>query len=226
MNKIDFINKFVKSYEIEDNRFSCLMIALTDARKITAHFDNHGKFEFNVLETNNTFLSPFSFIGIINYLLFLEMIGEIFKLKTFNNTKTNKKTNNIYKALKQFGNNISEKDIWSIVALRNSLAHNYGLINIPFENIKNIKKREMLTHKFILSNVDNTDLIIYPTNNWKEKDFSDKNDNTSTRISIFKLIDFIESVYLNLKKAIEFNQVELSLDGDLEELKARFTIQN
>jgi len=69
-------------------------------------------------------------------------------------------------------------------------------------------------------------LIIYPTNNWKEKDFSDKNDNTSTRISIFKLIDFIESVYLNLKKAIEFNQVELSLDGDLEELKARFTIQN
>jgi len=93
MEDIDFIKKFTNSLEIEPNRYSCLIIALTDARKITGRNIDTGNPKLNILESNNTFLNPNSFIGIINYLLILDMIGKIFKKKeiTFGRKDKNKK---------------------------------------------------------------------------------------------------------------------------------------
>lgn len=217
MNEKDFIKKFANSFEIEPNRYSCLVIALQDARKITGRDIITGNITNDFLENDQTFLNPYSFIGLVNYLLILELIGEIFQLKTFS---TNKK-NNIYKALKQFAHSISDKDIDTIIALRNSLAHNYGLINIPH----NTKEDKTKLHKFVLVNSADIDLIKYPNKLWN-KDYADKSDDTSTEISLIKLQDLIESTYNNLIIEIENDSIELDLEKKIDELKARFTIKN
>ncbi len=213
MNDIEFIKKFVSSHEIEKNRYSCLMIALIDARKLTARNIETGKFECNILENEKSFLSPYSFIGIINYLLILDMIGEIF---TVRNT-----TNKIYKALKQYCSYINDKDIDTIIALRNSLAHNYGLINIPDNPEYNLTRR----HKFYLINSEIDDLIEYPTKPWNGV-FNDNSDDSYTKVGLGKLIELVESVYQVLKKEIECNPMKnLSLKEGVDELKARFTVR-
>jgi len=218
MNDSEYIKRFTVSNEIENNRYSCLIIALEDSRMLTGRNLENGKYDLNILRNDKTFLNPNSFIGIINYLLFLEMIGEIFRLKSF---KTNK-TNNIFKALKQFGNSIPENDINTIIALRNSLAHNYGLINTPKYSKENPTKR----HKFIIDNSDDCLVLIkYPTKKW-DGDYTDKSDDSSTIVSSIKLIELIESIYRNLRNEIDKNSIELSLKGGIEELKSKFTIRN
>jgi len=216
MTDTDFIMKFTNSIEIERNRYSCLFVALQDARKITGRDMVKGNITNDILENDQSFLSPYSFIGVVNYLLILELIGEIFRLKNFT---TNKK-NNIYKSLKQFSNSLNDKDIDTIIALRNSLAHNYGLINIPNDQKEYVTK----LHKFTLINMTNGNLIKYPLQNWN-LDYSDKSDETSTQISVIKLQDLIETVYKNLTTEIENDTVELALKKGIDELKARFTIR-
>ncbi|TAJ10497.1 hypothetical protein DMA11_18885 [Marinilabiliaceae bacterium JC017] len=216
MTDTDFIKKFANSKEIEKNRYSCLIIALQDARKITGRDMKNGNITNDILENDHSFLDPYSFIGVVNYLLILELIGEIFRLKSFT---TNKK-NNIYKTLKQFSYSLDDKDIDTIIALRNSLAHNYGLINIPHKQNEYITK----LHKFTLINTRNANLIKFPLQNWN-LDYSDKSDETSTQISVIKLQDLIETVYKNLTTEIDNNAVELALKKGIDELKARFTIR-
>lgn len=215
MGKATFIQKFITDLEIEPNRFSCLKIATNDARKLTGRNISSGDNELNILTNSDDFLSPDSFIGIINYLLILDLIGEVFNLIGF----TTKKNNNIYRALKQFSPTISEKDIDTIIALRNSLAHNYGLVNIPKSEKENSTKR----HKFILLHSESSFLIKYPTTIWNG-DFNEKSEDTSTQISTINLINLIEQTYKNLVKESENNGIELKLSGGIEELKSRFTI--
>ena len=215
MKDYDFILKFATSYEIENNRYSCLMIALQDARKISGRDINSGKMQNNILKNHQCIFNPFSFIGVINYLLILELIGGIFKKKSYSNNN-----NNIYNALCQFSS-LSVIDIYTIIALRNSLAHNYGLINIP----KAKKEYSTKLHKFILLNDISSNLIVYPKNKWN-LDYSDKSDETATQISIVNLQDLIENVYQKVIEEINNNSVELTLKGEVEELKARFTIRN
>jgi len=211
MNDTEFIKKFVNSLEIEKNRYSCLIIALTDSRLITARNNETCKFDNNFLENKNSFLNPYSFIGIINYLLILDMIGEIFTKRS--------SENKIQKALKQYCPFINDKDINTIVALRNSLAHNYGLINIP-DNPKHYLTQR---HKFCLINSESADLIVYPPMPW---DGIDKSDDSFTIVGLEKLIELVESVYQSLKQEIEGNPLKnLFLVNGVEELKARFTIK-
>lgn len=216
MKDAEFIKKFAKSLEIETNRYSCLIIALNDARKISGRDISNGNITNNILENGQSFLNPYSFIGVVNYLLILELIGEIFRLKTFT---TNKK-NCIYKALKQFSNSLTDKDIDTIIALRNSLAHNYGLINIPADP----KEYTTKLHKFIVINSTTNNLIRYPIKLWN-KDYTDKSVDTSTQISVIQLQDLIETVYNNLVIEIEKDSVDLALANGLDELKSRFTIR-
>jgi hypothetical protein len=55
MNKEDFIKKFISSYEIEAGRYSCLIIALIDARRLTGRNIDSGFYEQNILTAKNTF---------------------------------------------------------------------------------------------------------------------------------------------------------------------------
>lgn len=209
---------FCKCLKIEENRFSCLFRAITDARILNGRDPITGKYKGHILgcEKNNLYLGPNSFIGLISYLLILDMIGEIFRLKTEKKSKKSK----IYLALNQFANGLREKDIYTIVALRNSLAHNYGLVNIP----DNREHYENSRHKFSLMNFENESLIEYPTKKW-EGNFSDKEIESSTIISVPKLIEQIESVYSELIFQIESNNVSLNL-SDKEELYSRFTVRH
>lgn len=210
-----YILKFVEQLEVEPNRFSCLTIALRDTRKLTGRNLNTGQVETNILERSDSFLDPNSFIGIINYLLILDLIGEVFKKKEFHSCK-----NNIYRAIKQFGKaGITDKEIDTIIALRNSLAHNYGLINVPKP-----KERETKLHKFILSNEESSFLIKFPTSPW-DGNFSNKDETCLTEVSISNLFEFIESIHKNLIQEIKSNNVELRLLSGIDELNSRFTIQ-
>lgn len=218
MNPNDFIKNFVNDFEIEPNRFSCLLIALTDARKNTGRNVQTGQHELNIHTDGNTFINPHSFIGAINYLLILDLIGEVFKISTITISAT--KTNNIYKALKYFSST-SDRDIDTIIALRNSLAHNYGLINIP--SAKEVSTKQ---HKFTLDNFETTHLIQYPTAGVWPGDFTDKSSTTSTTVSYPRLIDLIESVYQQVKTEEANGNLILAITGGVDELKARFTIRN
>lgn len=220
MDSQSFINGFISSYEIEENRFSCLMIALDDARKITGRNIQSGIKGMNILKGKGTFLNPHSFIGIINYLLILDMTGKVFKTTRIITDFNHNKDNNIYKALKQFSFNLNDKDIDTIIALRNCLAHNYGLINISSH--KEIATKQ---HKFILTHKETVKLIEYPLGVWMG-DFSDKSGSSGTKISHEKLIDLVESVYENIRNEFDNGSLLLNLDGGVEELKARFTIRN
>ena len=217
MERETFINNFISCLEIEPNRYSSLMIALTDARKITGRDINTGEYKLNILESNDIFLTPHSFIGIINYLLILDMIGEIFKFPDFL-----RKQNNIFNSLKQFSSLI-DKDIDTFIALRNSLAHNYGLINIPRSSKEFATKR----HKFTLDNQQTSLLIEYPApeKRWSGN-FDDKSENSSTKIGYIQLCDVVERVYFNVKENALKGLIILALKKDISELKARFTIRN
>ncbi len=227
----NFIQKFITSREIESKRESCLMIALTDARKLAGRDIASGEIKNNLLISAgcDVALTPYSLIGLINYLLVLEMIGEIFKtsrpIDGFNQPKDNK----IYKALKQFSPlPLCDKDIYVIISLRNSLAHNYGLINIP-KCKKEKEEIEDLTklHKFTLNNLDTAELIVYPELKLKRDEiFSNKSNDTSTIIGYIKMVELIESVYEKLKAELIEGNVELALKDGLDELKARFTLRN
>ena len=213
--QIDFIKKFISSYEVEVNRYSCLTIALKDARLITGRNLVTGQHQLNILQNENNFISPYSFVGMINYLLILDMIGSIFLISGF---KT--KRSNIYNALKQFSS-INDKEIDTIIALRNSLAHNYSLINLPWYKEEDSRK----LHKFTLDNSENAELIKYPTNHIaRNLIFSDKSESSSTIIGYRKIIDLIELVYENVKSKFENGFILYRLGVD--ELKARFTIRN
>lgn len=212
MRTSNFINLFVNNLEIKRNTYSCLSIAIRDARMITGRNLETGEMEFNILNTEKAFLSPYSFIGIINYLLILDMIGSIFTLKKF---KTEKE-NTIYKALKQFSKNINEKDIFTIIALRNSLAHNYSLANIP----KSEKENDIKLHHFVIKN-SLTEETIRQNNKWDGK-YNSKQDSNSTEIGAENIMVLIEKVISNLKNEVEKDNVEINFS--IDELKMRFTI--
>lgn len=215
-NDLKYLEKFAKKLEIEPNRFSCLKISLHDARLISGSNLETGQFNYNILESNNHFLSPYSFICVINYLLVLEIIGSVFNLKS---TKTNKK-NNIFRALHQFST-LPNQDIDIIISLRNSLAHNYGLVNIPLNSKENKTKR----HKFSLLNTEDAKLIQYPATPW-DGDFKNKSDDVYTKIGVHKLINLVEEVYSNVISSIENKKINIALIGGIDELNARFTISH
>jgi hypothetical protein len=80
MNLTEFLEKFVCDKLIENNRYSSFSIALEDARKITGRDVATGELKHNILTNrNNGYLEPYSFIGITNYLLLLEIIGKVFE---------------------------------------------------------------------------------------------------------------------------------------------------
>jgi hypothetical protein len=188
-----FLKSFVNDYKISTNRYSCLFLAIRDARTISGRNLKTGQQENIILSSENTFMYPNSFISVINYLLILDMIGEIFTLKILPKSFNKEKTNNIYKSLKQFSS-LTDQEIDVFIALRNSLAHNYSLINIPRSRDEYYAK----LHKFILSNESKAPLIKLPKSPWNGM-FNNKTLKSSTTIGVIKLFEIVESVYSNLK---------------------------
>ncbi len=215
-----FIEKLIdinQPMTTEPLRFSTIGILLRGARKLSGRDLLTGVYQMNELTPDNFEEQLYHsnlFTGLINYLIFLEQVGSIFKIKGATSTKQN----GIHLALQSFSS-LTEEQIFAIRALRNSLTHKYGLATE--KNPDNIKLR----HKFTITIERSTEIIKLPLSAWSG-DFSDKSEHSNTTVYIIDLIDEIEKAFSKLKAQIDKQNIEISLAGGRDELKARFTITN
>ena len=216
-NEHEYLIKFASTLNFEEGRNSCLVAALRDARRITGRNIDTGERENYFLGADKVVLSPYSPIGLVNYLLILDMIGNIFTAK---GKELDEVKNKIYSALFCFSN-LSEEEIHVVLALRNSLAHNYGLANKKEK--KNGKLDQRQTHKFILDNTTQAPLICFPKVPW-DGQFSTKTEDQSTTVGTIALMNLVEEVYHTLLTKLEKGTATLNLAGGIEELNSRFTV--
>ena len=215
----ELIKNFVTQRFMEDNRQSCLVMALETARILSGRDKKNGESRKTVNTgvdmpdlldglhfEDNQYMTTGNFGGLIHYLMLLDLIGNVFVSST---------QNPICRALREFSSITDDKTLWAIVGLRNSLAHNYGLVSEP-------KNQSHTKHKFCLHLQDEMDeMIKIPTPAW-DGDCTNKDEKASTDIDVYKLIDAIEEMYQNIKKKAEKGELKLIIDE--AELKARFTI--
>lgn len=178
------------------NRKSCLLMAYNSAKALSTGACIE---EFGCIEAEY-------FSSLILYLIFLEQVGTIFKKASENSIE-------IMRALEDFSTITSEEDRRAIYYLRNTLAHNYGLAT---DNINPNKKNDK--YKFILSYFGN--LIKHADIPWSN-DYSNRTDETSTTINIFRLMEIVDDVFENLKK----NSENLALRIGIDEILTRFTVR-
>mgnify|MGYP000748629002 CR=1 FL=1 len=209
---------FATNRTMSDSRQSCLVQTLSDARTICGFNPESGEIEPDLLlnSKGDGPLFQSSFSGLIMYLISLEMIGKVFNKKP--NLKDTKK-NGIKRAVEQFSG-ISKEDKFAIVALRNSLVHTTGLVNLPlYKNSKDLDR-----HKFSLNYVSqNGEIVKMPSVRWNGK-YSKKEDSQSTTIHVIPLIKAIEAIYERVVTDLKGGFIELNLEGGIEELKARYTL--
>ncbi len=136
------------------------------------------------------------FSGVIFYLIFLDQVGNVFKLKDKPEikNKTNIKGSKIRKALKYFSI-LNDAEITILRELRNSLVHQFSLAT---------DKR-----KFVLS-IESSSIII------KEE--------TETIIYIPKLIELAEIIFERLLEEHKKNNLEIVIKNQ-DELFAKYFIQ-
>jgi len=185
---------------------------LQSARKLSGRNPTTGKYEKLEFERESledgTFM-PFYFTGIMSYLIFLEIMGDIAMRKGHKS----RFSNGIHIALECYSS-FNENQIKAIRALRNSLVHKFGLAT------KSTAQKGMI-HKFAISRDRNISAVQLPDKPWDGK-YSEKGDDTNTTIYVFDLIDTIEEVYSRMKKDIIDDNVDIKVEG-IHEIKARLT---
>ena len=213
MNQDKFIQNILKM-ETEGERKYTFMLCLRSARNLVGSNLETGKCEYNnIYNIEKGLYHSHMFTGLINYLIFLEIIGTIFKPK---GRREEKQKNGIYKSLYYFSD-LTIKEITVVRSLRNAFAHNFGLA------IKNDEDNKF-THKFTLSfEGDVDDIVSIPVEKWNGH-FDDKRESSFTKIYVYNLIKLIEKVYQNIITCAEKNELEISLTGGEKELNTRFSI--
>ncbi len=158
----------------------------------------------------------FYMTSLLLYLICLEQIGNLFEDSEYG----------INKAVKEFHNNsnsrkldkVSDDELVAIRNLRNSLAHNLGLVNIKTDNKK-------ATHKYTLSfNKKNGNKIVTMPKNPFNGDYTDKNKDTSVIIYVPALIEMVESIITEVKNRVKAKTLKLD-DSRFAEIQTRFTIR-
>jgi hypothetical protein len=195
-------------------RQSTIILVFRSARFLCANDLSSGKetlMDPFVFE-NQLYLSTI-FSGIINYLIFLEQIGSVFKPK--NQQKIKGKTNGIHKTLKYFSV-LNENEISILIGLRNSLIHKYGLATEK-------KPKNSNPFKFTLSFKESSNIVEEAKKQW-DGDFKDKTSETQTIIYTKKIIELCEEIYKKLLQESEDKNLEIVLNGGLDELFTRYTI--
>jgi hypothetical protein len=234
MEEKEIIKQFVLGKDMGNGRESCLMKALEDARRLYAKEElwriiNAPDFDCLSIDKRIELVKrmEISFLSLIGYLISLDLIGTVFaepktkpKTKPKTETKTNI-TNAIINAIETFGSPELKECKYAVNALRNSLAHNYGLVNTPYK-LENDKES---LHKFTLSEEENNDGNIFDRKQeWERGNWKDKNENSSTVVNVRKLIKEIENLIENLQEKAKNGKLPIYLDGNINELYARFTI--
>lgn len=147
------------------------------------------------------------FSSLLIYLNCLEQIGTLFCGKS--NVK-----NGIIRTIKTYSPDLlSDEKQKALKNLRNSLAHNFGLVNIT-PNGKPISK-------YMLIYAKDNDIIKLPQVKWNG-DFFNKAEETSIKVYVYSVIELVETIIRKLKEDYKNGQLEFAID--VEEVKSRFTI--
>ncbi len=204
-----FIIEFLTQENLKNNISSNLMVALSDVRKICGRNKN-GEIKEVGLTNGNEYLNPNSIIVITIYFTILDLIGTIFKIKTY----TEKGSNNIKNALNQFSS-LTTNEINVLVALRNSITHNFSLVG--FDRKDNPKNKYHFTLEHFSSGK-----IIVQKDKW-DGEKSSKNELNSTIVRTKEFIDLVENIYR--KVIVELKNDNISIKLDTKEIKSRFTFR-
>ncbi|MCX8532680.1 hypothetical protein [Chryseobacterium luquanense] len=198
MEEKQFINQLLNINISEDKSVSTLAIALRGARELSNRNIETGeldkKYDVVILDKqieNKTFLSN-KFLAITNYLIIIDLIGNMFYHKN-----GNENSNDAFKnALSNF-TELDNKIINSLKNLRNSLAHQFSLGND--------------TEIFILDYSSTSDKIIETAEETYhiEKRNQEKNNKNFTTAYYWNICDLVETIF---SKLLELNnQNELSI---------------
>lgn len=209
----------------ENNRKSCLIMAIRSARYLTGrdlktgHAKDIREMRINVLMkddvTNYWIEEELFFSGIVMYLIVLDSIGCIFEQvgeKPFQG-------NGIKKALKMFSS-LTVEEIDACIDLRNTLAHNFGLATEK----KNVNgKQKIKRHKFSLDFSETGTAIKLPKKDWDgEYGKSSKDESSSTIIGVSAFCDLVESIIGKLYDNYDSGKLKLRINDN--EAKSRFTV--
>lgn len=208
----------------EDNRKSCLLMAIRSARYLTGRNVDLGNakgirdMELDVLMKDDVTTywldNEFFFSGLAMYLIAIDCIGCLFDNTT---VLSGEKDRSICRALESFSS-LDKARIEAVNDLRNTLAHNFGLATekmLPKGNPKKYK------HKFTLSFSDDAEAIKMPTTEW-DGDYDNKEETTSTIIGVAAFCELMESIIANVYECNKKGQLKLRISEN--EAKARFTV--
>lgn len=229
----DIQSTYMEGFEHNDKkRTSCLTKAYRTARLLSGRDMRTGALDEQSMglvpalwtdEDSPYFLGKNSFVGVLNYLIILEMIGSILKKKNTSQPRGN----GIVKALKVFSNcpelvtserkNRTRK-IRAISQLRNGLAYNYGLA-VPASG-----RATNESFKFALSYTMGAQdpIVILPANKWRKGDFSDKFDSSNTTINCQRIGTLVEDVLTNIIALLEEDSLKLRIS--MAKLKSMYTL--
>lgn len=199
---------------------STIVLALKGARFLSGRNPYNAKENISaVMDIDMNFLKMYDSLknsGLINYLIFLEQIGSVFKIKDYDEEieKELQGVRGIERALKLFLDNFEDKKIDSICNLRNSLVHRFGLSTKRYKS-----------EKFILSEEKSDIVVKLPQQKYKmEEIYSNKEEVMMTTIYVNNLIDKIEEVFSNIVLHFSNNNLDLSVEKD--EVLSRFFIEH
>lgn len=146
------------------------------------------------------------FTSLLIYLNCLEQIGILFCERN--------KVNPIKKAINNFSSeSLSSEKVNVLKNLRNSLAHNFGLVNV------NPKNKPL--NKFLLIFEHNDEIVKLPNKKWNGE-YTVKSEETSTVIYTYSVIELVEQIIAKLQNCCVNEEVDFSID--IEEVKSRFTV--
>lgn len=155
MKEKDIINQLLNINIDESQLISTLAIAIRGARELGNRNIDTGvlkeKYDIDVLDRqieNKTFLSN-RFLAITNYLIIIDLIGNIF----YNKNRTENSNDTFKNTLSNF-TELDNKTINSLKNLRNSLAHQFSLgndtevfiLDYSTESVSIIKNAEEIYH--------------------------------------------------------------------------------
>lgn len=145
-----------------------------------------------------------AFVALLIYLICLEQLGNLFTDIPKKGMKSNSDNHGIKRIIKKYSEIKDDVKIESIIGLRNSLAHSFGLSGCT--------QGTSFKYKLAFNDIDKEIFIL-------EKDSSDKSEDTSININFINLINEIENIIDKIQK-----DSTIELVKGIGETKTRYTI--
>ena len=186
-------------------RFTSFTAVLRDARGTTRRREPMtGKFDPKSMTGHVG-----SWLGTLGYLVGLDHIGHCFKPRNVPAVRTKR---SLIAALKYFGQ-LEDKETKAIYALRCAFAHDYGLCNLHSD--------PELQHFFVVTGGSGR-LLKFPDIPWNGE-YEGASQHV-TVVDLWELGELAESVFHQVVVLAEDDQVEIALDGGIQELQARYLL--